>query len=329
MNSNLAGDEVHLYVFPPEGCTWGRFSVYLVIRTAVNSTTSPGGGCNMDGLLQSFEEFSVLWILISAGVGGLIGALVKFIFEQVLATKYRKQVDAKAALRMYKYPILRAADTLDRRIQNFIQFVDRNWYEDDEENYYRISTLYLFGCYFGWCRILEDEAFIEFETSTRRAKRFNIMFNTVYKGLTGFQYFGKVDDIPAEEIENASVPRMVITAIGELMRKPRLENTNATVLDFIEFARNMDASTEFHKWFGYLDTFLTGIRPSKNSAKWNRLLVFATNLRTFISYLDTEERQTAPRKIYYLKRMHLKVQDQVRKQLEKQGYLHLLPKEES
>lgn len=281
----------------------------------------------MDGLLKSFEEHSIIWVIVSAGIGGIIGALIKYLFEQVLATRYRHQFDAKVAFRKYKYPILRAADSLDRRLQNFIQFVQKRWYEDPEDNYYRISTLYLLGAYFGWCKILEDEAFIEFETSDVRAKNFNIMFKTVYKGLTGFQYFDEIDDLPANEVESATVPRLAITAVGELMVKKPTEkekNPTPTVLDFVEFANCIDKSPDFQKWFGHFDKILANVQPSKSCAKWNRVLVFATNMRAFVSFLDTPKRLTAPRTIYYLKRMHPKVRDHVGEELKTHGCAHLV-----
>jgi hypothetical protein len=285
----------------------------------------------MNILLQSFQENSVLWIIISAGVGGLIGALIKFIFEQILATRYQYEFNAKKVLRKYKDPILRSADSLDRRLENFIRYVDKGWYDDPGDEYYRLSTLYLFGCYFGWCKILENESFIEFETSNKRAQRFSILYNTVYKGLTGFHYFRHIDKITSDDIEKASIQRLIITAVGELMiKKADGENGHAhTVLDFIEFANCLAVSPDFKKWFGYVDRFFKDMSRSKNSARWNRLLIFATNLRVFVSSLDTKNRQTSPRSIEYTKQMHPTIEQYLLKDLNKQGQLHLVAKDKA
>jgi hypothetical protein len=285
----------------------------------------------MQVLLQSFQEHSLIWILISAGVGGLIGALIKFLFEQILSTRYQHEFKSRAALKMYKYPILRSADSLDRRLQNYVQFVEKRWYDDPKDNYYRISTLYILGAYFGWCKILEDEAFLEFETSNARAKKFNIMFNTVYKGLTGFQYFDKINDLPLSEVEAASVPRLAITAISELMiKKPseKEKDMRPTVLGFIEFVNCFDKSPDFQKWFGYLDKLFVDVHPSDESAKWNRVLAFATNVRAFVSFLDPSTRLAAPRMIYHLKRMHPQVREYISEELKHHGFAHLISKDD-
>jgi hypothetical protein len=285
----------------------------------------------MEILLQSFEDYSLIWIIVSAGVGGLLGALTKFIFEQILATRYQYAFDAKKVLRKYKAPILRSADSLDRRLENFIRFANKGWYDDPGDEYYQLSTLYLFGCYFGWCKILENESFIEFETSDKRAQTFNILFKSVFKGLTGFHYFSDVDEMTTDEIEKASIPRLVLTAIGELMiKKADGENGHAhTVLDFIEFANCYNVSPDFKRWFGYIDRFFKDMTCSENNAQWNRLLIFATNLRVFVSSLDVKNRLISPRSIEYIKQMHPSIELYLRKELKKQGQLHLLADEEA
>lgn len=280
----------------------------------------------MDALLRSFEEHSIIWIIISAGIGGLLGALIKFVFEQVLGPRLRSVRAAKVALRRYTYPILRTADTLDRRIENLIRFVDKKWFDDPKEDYYRLSTLYLFGRYFGWCKILENEAFLKYEISDRKARNFNIRFYRVFKGITGFDYFkdlkaDEFEDLEADEvssIEAATVPRLALTAIGELMIKKHegTEERLPTVLDFVEFVRDYKTSPDFKKWFSYLENVLSGLSSSMKNARWNRLVVFATNLRVFISFLDPRSRQTAPRQVYYLKYLHPKVAKCLRKELE-------------
>ena len=266
-----------------------------------------------------------MWVIISAGVGGLIGALIKFVFEQIWTTKYKHEFDAQKTLSKYKYPLLRVADSLDRRLQNSIQFASKQWYSDPVDDYYRISTLYLLGSYFGWCKILEDEAFIEFETSNKRAKDFSIIYHRVYKGITGFQYFHDFHEISEEEIEYASVPRMALTAIAELMIKNNNENGSfPKIIDFIEFSKHLNSSPEFQKWFGYFDRLFKDLKQNKNDPRWNRLLVFATNLRIFVCVLDSHRRMTTPRKIYYLKQMHPSVRKDIYKEIEEQGFSELV-----
>jgi hypothetical protein len=281
-------------------------------------------------LIRSFEEHSLIWILISAGVGGLIGALVKFAFEEVLGPKLRTARTAKASLRMYTYPILRAAYTLVRRLQNFVRFADKNWFDNTKDDYYRLSTLYLLGCYFGWCKILENEAFLEYETSNKKAKLFNIQYNRVFKGITGFYYFKDVNNDEMSSVEEATVPRMALTAIGELMIKESKgsgkQDKSLCVIDFVEFSKSYRSSEDFKKWFSYIENLLSNVNRSKRDAKWNRLNVFAANLDIFVTFLDPSSRQTAPRTIYYHKNLHAKVRSRLVKEIEESGFSYLLQK---
>ncbi len=272
-------------------------------------------------ILRSFEEYSIIWIIISAGIGGLIGSLIDFIFNQLIAPRLQISRDAKAAIKKYRYPILRSADTLDRRLENLIKFVDRKWLDDPEDNYYRLSTLYILGCYFGWSKVLEDEAFLEYELSNKRAKQFSIQFNRVFKGLTGFYYFKDVDDSEMPNIKQASVPRLALTAVGELMlKKSQDEDGMPAVLDFVEFIRQYESSPDFKRWFGYLEQLLSNLEKDRNNANWNRLIVFASNLREFVAFLDKEGRQTSRREIEYLRHLNPKIRELLADELAKSGY---------
>jgi len=260
----------------------------------------------------------VLWVLISAGLGGIIGALIKFVFETVAAMKYQQKVTAKKMLHRYRYPLLRAADSLDRRLENMITFIEKKWYEDPQDDYYRLSTLYQFGSYLGWCKIIEDAAYLEFETSNKRARAFSIHFYRVFKALTGFGYFAGINASEIMGIEEATVPRLALTAIGELMIQKSDEDQEQMpqLLGFVDFSKKLKESPDFSKWFGYLEKgILSNHQPSKSSARWNRLLVVASILRAFITFLDPKSRQTKPRQIHYLKRMNSKVAEKVRGEL--------------
>lgn len=274
----------------------------------------------MDFLVRSIEEHSLLWVVISAGLGGVFGALIKFVFETVIASRYQNTVSAKKMLRRYRYPLLRAADSLDRRLENMIRFANKHWYDDDIDDYYRLSTLYLFGTYLGWCKILEDSAYFEFERSDRHAREFSTFFYRVFKAMTGFGYFRGVSRTEVDDIEAATIPRLALTAIGELMRKMPEQKQGAEqlpeTLTFVEFTQQMNDSDEFKKWFKYLeDGVLCKQQKEPSSARWNRLLVIASLLRAFVSYLDPNGRQTAPRRLEYLQWMHPNVAENVRAEL--------------
>jgi hypothetical protein len=279
-------------------------------------------------LLFSLDENSIPWIAVSGVIGALSAAGIRFLFDQVLSPGLQSARKAKAAVRRYSYPLLRAAETLDRRIENLIRFADQKWFDDPDDDYYRLSTLYLFGCYFGWCNILENEAFLEYVRSDRKARVFSTRFYTVFKGITGFFYFQDLiteEELSTTEVENATVPRLALTAIGELMTKsPEGNGGMSKVCSFVEFTRSYSESEDFKKWFAYVHDLLFGLEPGRLRPRWNRLLVFATNLRSFVSFLDPALRQTRPRKIFYLPRLHPKVESRLRKELLELGYSDLI-----
>ena len=280
----------------------------------------------MSFLLDSIEEHSVLWLVLSATVGAVIGALLKFVFESVAVTRFQQGRAARASMRRYRYPLLRAADALDRRLQNFIQFVGRGWYEDAANDYYRVSTLYVLGCYFGWCKIIEEEAFIEFVTSDRQARRFSSQFYGVFKALTSFSCFEGVPPGEIENVEGAAVPRFILTAIGELMIAPaQAPGEFPRMLSFVSFTEKLRADPAFAEWFCTLEKYLlVDQERSRTSARWNRIVVFATMLRAFVSYLDPKSRQTAPRHIWYLGHLHAVVATNVRNDLAAVRMAHLI-----
>lgn len=276
----------------------------------------------MGTVLQALERNSVIWIIISAGLGGLIGALINFIFQQVLTPYLQHRRAAKQALRRYCYPLLKAADKLDRRLENLINFVDKDWFGNADDDYYRISTLYLFGCYFGWCKILEDEAFLEYETSDKKARLFNIQFYTVFKSITGFHYFHGIADGEMATIEEASVPRLVLTAIGELMIE-EIEDKNepSNIIKFTSFTQRYESSSEFRKWFLYIERILENLKKDQNDARWNRVVIFAATLRGFTLFLDPKHRMIAPREMSYLAYLHPQVCNYLEKEIDKINHL--------
>lgn len=128
-------------------------------------------------------------------------------------------------------------------------------------------------------------------------------------------------------IEDAVIPRFVLTAIGELMIKENkiTKNELPTILNFIEFTQNYKTE-EFQKWYSYLKNMLSKLEKSEENAQWNRLLIFAINLRVFVYFLDPRSRQTAPHKINYFKHLHPKIEALVRKELEESGYSCMIEK---
>ena len=278
----------------------------------------------MHWIIRSFDEHSILWVLISTGIGTVIGALSKLLFDELLSTRLKAARTAKAAIRKYSLPLLESAYNLDRRISNLTRFIDKKWFEDVSDDYYRLSTLYLFGCYFGWCKILENDGVFGLDTSERRTKDFNHFYHRVFKGMTGFIYF-EGQAISEADIEGATVPRLALTAIGELMiREGDKEAKKPAVLGFVDFTNRYSTSDEFQKWFGYLDRLLRGVTRERQDLKWNRILVFGSNLRVFVSFLDPHANLTSKHTIDWLGLMDPGVAERLRKEILEAGFEDLL-----
>lgn len=245
---------------------------------------------------------SQLWYVLGSLCLLVAGGFITFFFSNYLSLRLQSYRAARASIRKFRYPLLRAADTLDKRLSIMLEHPENNSLDNE---YYLVSTLYAFGNYFGWAKIIENEAYLEYVRSNKQAKQFSIIFNRVFKGLTGLvylNYFGpKGLGLGFDILEAATVPRFVLTAIGELMIKPGRENGGSlpSVIDFIDFARRFPDVDDFEKWFSYIEEFLRrvdrscySLDSSSNNVFWTRLVVFAVNLRVFTWYLDKPGRQT-------------------------------------
>jgi len=237
----------------------------------------------------------VLWIVVSAAVGGLIGASIKFIFDQVLSHRLSQRRQISRIVTQYSNPILRAANALERRINVHVLNIEREGPDFDKSDYCRLSFLYLFGSYLGWSQIVEREVkFLEFETS-QKSREFNARFNAVYKAFTGFDYFQDIAD--AHAIESSTIPRLTLTAIGELMIKSpdSQKEPFGEVIEFTAFVSQFEQSSQFQRWFKYLENFISGLKPSATDLRWDRLIIIATNLQKLIGFLDPKGTRTQPR----------------------------------
>ena len=232
----------------------------------------------MNWLTQSFDEHTAAWILISSLIGGVIGASVKFFFEDVLRPRLGYRREAKAVVRQYTTPLVRSAEALERRINILIRNDERRWYDDDE--YFRLSTLYVFGEFLGWVRIVERRfGFLPFESSKRGAE-FNRRLNGLFRALSSHAYFRAYPDVDA--VDRTQVPRLMLTAVGEVMTRP---GETSAVLEFTEFLRAYASEPQFRRWFAELDALLREAHPA-DPLRWDRLIAAGANLRALLVFLD-------------------------------------------
>lgn len=261
----------------------------------------------MNWLTQSFQQYTVAWILISSLVGGIIGAFVKFLFEDVVRPYFGWRRDTAAIVRRYTTPLIRSAEALERRLNILVRNEKCKWFEEDE--YFRLSTLYVLGEYLAWVRIVERRfGFLPFESS-RRGRQFNRHLNGLFRALTSHAYFRDHPDI--DVVQRSAVPRLMLTAIGEAMRR---EGENDAVLAFSEFVLAYGRDAQFRRWFAEIESLLRTAHPA-DPLCWDRVIAAGATLRGLVAFLDPRGVMTAPRK---LANLELLLNEDVARGLEKE-----------
>jgi hypothetical protein len=274
---------------------------------------------------QAFQEHSILWLLISALLGGIIGAGIKLLFENVFAVQIGDHRSARLAIRKYNYPLLRSAESLNRYIELLLHNIDKKWFDDKEDNYFKLALLYQFSDFFGWINILEEEAFLEYEASSKRdVRQFNICFYDAIQCLNSFRYFIQKENPvwSTEEIEKGTLHKMIISAIGELMMVTEgKENTKRRTATFLEFV-DLYSVPKNRRWFDNLERFLSELSGNTNrDVRINRLIAFAINQRLLIYFLDPKGVYTKTKLVEYLPMLHPSIAKKLKKDMEQKRFL--------
>lgn len=256
-------------------------------------------------LEKSFSQTSIIWLILSAGIGGLIGSTIKYLFEQIISPRTNYKRNARYSLKRFSNPLMLSASSLARTTELYLKNLDKNWLCEDDD-YFLLNILYSFGKYFGWCKIIEDKSLFEIDASiTTGAKKFVTKFYRVYKGLNSFYYFENLLNNKPESIctiEKASVKRMDIQAIGELMAKFPENNSNdlPRVLSFTEFAGKYRNNKTFRSWFLPVLRVLQEAKNEPDNLFRCRLIIFLINLQSFINFYDSKSSITKKRSFDFL-----------------------------
>lgn len=236
-----------------------------------------------DWLAQSFEEHSVFWLLLSGVIGGLISALLKFLFEVFFKAKFEESRARKKLVQQYSTPLYRTGKSLSNRVYNLIRNYPQATYSSDE--YYRISTLYFLGEYLAWIRLLERQVnYLSFNNS-KTSKQFDEQLHGIFAALTSWGYLKNDSSVKPKQIEASLIPRMVATAIGEVMIIKHEDGD--TVMDFTGFIDAYYKEPDKFRWFQYVDNFLRDIPV--NELVFTRLIILYLHLQQFLSLLSDEK----------------------------------------
>lgn len=268
----------------------------------------------MSWLTHPFEQYSIVWLLLSAFLGGVIGTGTKFFFEDVLRPGLGWRRDAKRALRDVTIPLLRAANTLERQINNLVRNVDSHWFS--ESQYYRLSTLYTFGEYLARVRIIERRVDYVTVEASRAGRRFNDRLNGFYRAMCSFTYFRSYQDTAAVDL--SQVPRRMLTAMAECMLLD--EEAQPRIRSFSQFCILYETDPQFARWFADLDLFLRRADARGDPLRWDRLIAAGANLRALVLELDGHRLLGTRRELSNLERLqHVNVAIQLQEEL--QGYV--------
>lgn len=244
---------------------------------------------------EAFQENTLLWLMLSSIVGGIIGAAIKLLSENIFTQNIIQNRQALDHFKAYSFKLLKSAQALNKRI-DFIIKDNANVYRYEDENS-KMSLYYVFATYFGWSKIIQEDAIDKFQRIPRKMRQFNIAFLSTLKGLSGNQYFADICKVEEVFAKSAVIPNYCHMAIGELMMAKIEDNKTlikSPVLDFTSFCILYKENEEFRSWFVYIEKLLSEIRYSNENLPWNRLLIFSVSLKLLIFYLDRGNNFTAP-----------------------------------
>lgn len=226
----------------------------------------------MSWFTQSFQEHTVVWLLVSSVLGGIIASAIQFLFEDIFRPAIGWRREAKQIVRRYAVPLVRSADILERRINILVRNEKKHWFDNDE--YFRISTLYQFGELLGWIRIVEREVgFLPFE-SDKRGRQFNERINGIFRALSSHAYFHRRWFPDVDAVDASLIPRLMLSAIGEAMTEL---SDKKTVIEFTEFVTVYANNERFRRWFLELESFLRNAHPN-DALRWDRLIAAYAHL---------------------------------------------------
>jgi hypothetical protein len=259
---------------------------------------TPAAGAECGWLCQSFAQHSLAWLLLSTLVsgflGGVIGAAVKFLFEDILRPDLAARRESRKVLALYGVPLCRAAETLEGRLNNLIRQSAWTWMD---EEYYRLSTLYVFAAFAGWAYILESRfRFIGFHASAQGREVERGLRDVMAAFASNRRYFKWHRDQAA--VSEKALHQFKIDALGEAMAAG---GEPASVIGFAEFVRRYETDAPFRRWVTQAEPFFRGLA---DPILHDRAIIAGAQLRRLARVLDPGQhyvRSAEPRNLDLLK----------------------------
>jgi hypothetical protein len=268
-----------------------------------------------DLLTKSLGEFTVGWLLVSVGFGGLLGGLAKYLFEFHLPESLKARQQSAIQVRKYSYPLLQSADAVEHRLETLLtRAIDEKWFATEivarvrkgggfladpvkEQGYFFLSTLYVFARYFAWLEILRQEAVY---LNYSRSKNMRVFNKNLIRINNTFRYTD-IWDLDEEERapvrDSTKLYRHLQAALGESMIVER--NGQLQCRSFREFALTYTnpAAAENRYWLRSLEDYFEGLgeKPSSQDFRIYRLVLLQYSFYKLIRFLDPKEARVQAR----------------------------------
>lgn len=259
-------------------------------------------------LYQSFKDHTIVWLLLTSIIGGILGAAIKILSDNIISQNIISTRQAKIHFNDYSFKLLKAAKHLDRRLDFIIN--DKRIFPYNEVNSV-LSFFYAVGNYFGWCKIIQEDALDKFKRLPKTVKVFNICFLQTLKGWSSNFYFTELSSLEEMITKGAIIPNYCHTAIGDLMLSDIEANktiVKSPILSFNEFCERYNSNADMREWFTYFEKLFVNMAFDEQNLGWNRLLIISLNLKILICSLDKRNRFVAPyNNLPHLKGLHKKV----------------------
>ena len=228
------------------------------------------------------EESSFSQLILSAILGSGITLLLKHLFEHHIQYHLHNRRSTDRLIKQTAKPLLNDGYKLERRINNFIRNIDKNWHQSSE--YYRLTTNVTFYQYFSRLYTLDRQMSYLEHTNHKETNEFNKQIRKVYFTLSSMKLFEGVDGLYEDKI---GLRRETITALGELMTI--CDDATCRPMTIVEFQKEKPTENVVVKmWEDEFETFLRSTSDQGKNAIFNkdRLIMLGKALHELNLYLD-------------------------------------------
>jgi hypothetical protein len=248
-----------------------------------------------DWLQKAFEANSVIWLLLSSLIGGIIGASLRLVFEVLLPQSLQQRREALAVELKYRTPILLAAEELRNRLSNIIRNIrsieQENWLQYNPPGYYYLSTLFVVAQLFGWIRILRKRVTYLDLASTQATRRFERFLGLIEKAFSDPGLLRT----PSTGLVTTAKDRWVFSfwlqAIGDHMIDDH--GDEVTTLGYEAFTKDLAAGGQAPQpWFNALGAVFRDLR--QDDPRFRRLIAAHMILHAFVELLDPQHLRIKP-----------------------------------